>query len=211
MAALHFHAFAVVKMGSRQRPPSRQGDEFNESFKSMQVTKQKLREIMVLSGLQGVQDDFEDDSIFGRLLQKRVKAFNPSASPEELDRIKERCREELKLDCLRQTIAQVDETRRRLEEIHTKQSTSRISRPGKRSSKYEAIDDALQAIAAAKPKSHREVFEQLDGRIHPPNAEPFASARGWMAGFKRNPARAAQWLSKRWAALRLPTFPRGPK
>ena len=39
------------------------------SFKSTQITKQKLREILALSGLQGVEDDFEDDSIVGRLLQ----------------------------------------------------------------------------------------------------------------------------------------------
>jgi hypothetical protein len=197
-------AFAVVKIKMAKRMNQR-------SFKRMQVTKQKLRELMVLSGFTGVEDDFEDDSILGSLLQKRVKAFNPNASPEELERIKKRCREELRLDRFRKAIAQVDEAQRRLEDTRAKQSTARLSRPGKRSSRYEAIDRELRTIAAAKPKSHREVFEQLDGRIRLPNAEPFVSARGWNAGFRKDPAGARAWLSKRWSALRLPAFPRGPK
>jgi hypothetical protein len=177
----------------------------------MQVTKQKLLEILVLSGFQEVEDDFEDDSIFGCLLQKRVKAFNPNASPEDLYRIKERCREELRLGRFRTAVAQLDAARRRLEDTHAKQATGQVSRSGKRNSKYEAIDDVLRKVEAAKPKSHWEVFKQLEGRISPPYAEPFASARGWIAGFQKDPARARAWLSKRWSALKLPTFPRGPK
>ena len=43
-------------------------------------------------------------------------------------------------------------------------------------------------------------------------AEPFETARGWMAGFRRDEAAARAWLSKRWrVTLDLPPLPRGPK
>ena len=133
-------------------------------------------------------------------------------APEDLDRIKERCRQELNLARARKTISEMNEARRRLEETHAKQLTARTSRPGKRSSKYEAIDRALQAIDEAKPKSHLEVFNYLDKRVRNlPNAEPFVSARGWVVGFRKDPVRARSWLSKRWSVLNLAQFPRGPK
>ncbi|HEX3818806.1 MAG TPA: hypothetical protein VHW45_00655 [Candidatus Sulfotelmatobacter sp.] len=82
----------------------------------------------------------------------------------------------------------------------------------KRSAKYGAIDLALEKFAEALPQSHEEVFRHLEerGKRHP-SAEPFGTARGWMAGFKKDPARARVWLSKRWALLRLPPFAAGPK
>src|ERR1035438_9700454 len=40
-------------------------------------------------------------------------------------------------------------------------------------------------------------------RVRWPNAEPFRSARGWSAGFRKDPARAHAWLSKRWNILNL--------
>jgi len=57
-------------------------DESMKSFTVARVTKQKLQDRLILQSLEGVDDDFEDGSIFGHLLQKRVKAFNPNASPE---------------------------------------------------------------------------------------------------------------------------------
>jgi hypothetical protein len=82
----------------------------------------------------------------------------------------------------------------------------------KRSSKYLAIDKLLQEIAKASPRSHKEVCRSLGDRKAPfPDAEPFRTARDWVAGFKNNPVRATQWLSKRWALLGLPPFRRGPE
>jgi hypothetical protein len=92
-----------------------------------------------------------------------------------------------------------------------RQLLTRISRQRPSSSKYEAIDQTLREIAEAKPKSQEEVFKQLDGRVDWPNAEPFASAKGWIAGFEKDRARARIWLSKRWSLLRLPPFVPGPK
>jgi hypothetical protein len=84
--------------------------------------------------------------------------------------------------------------------------------PAERPSRYEAIDSALKQSAEARPRSHEEVFRHLDERNkHLPNAEPFRSARGWLAGFQKNPARARVWLSKRWSLLKLPGFTSGPK
>jgi hypothetical protein len=70
----------------------------------------------------------------------------------------------------------------------------------------------LRQIADAHPRSHEEVFQQLeDRRARLPDARPFSAARGWMAGFRKDPTRARSWLSKRWSALGLSPFPRGPK
>jgi hypothetical protein len=81
----------------------------------------------------------------------------------------------------------------------------------RRNSKYEKIDEVLQEIAESHPKSHEGVFRDLDGRAPVPDAQPFAGARGWLAGFKRDPDSAREWLSKNWSRLRLPAFRRGPK
>ena len=79
------------------------------------------------------------------------------------------------------------------------------------SSQSEAIDVELRRIADALPKSHAEVFLALEGRVKVPGAEPFASAGGWMSGFRRDKAAARAWLSRVWHRLNLPPFPRGPK
>jgi hypothetical protein len=82
----------------------------------------------------------------------------------------------------------------------------------RRSQKYKAIDVALQEAAESRPKTQEEIFRLLEARqVVIPAAEPFASARGWVEGFHRDPAAARAWLSKRWAALDLPPLPRGPK
>jgi len=193
----------------------------------MQVTKQQLRDRMVLDHLMGIEDDFEDGTVFGNLLDKQVKQFNPNASPEDLERIKERCRGELKLNRIRRATADAVAARKRLESAQgklgdktrwpreqnlTRQAERLISRRGKLSRKYEGIDKMLRQIADAHPRSHEEVFQQLeDRRARLPDARPFSAARGWMAGFRKDPTRARSWLSKRWSALGLSPFPRGPK
>jgi hypothetical protein len=91
-------------------------------------------------------------------------------------------------------------------------SSDKISRrPVRRNPKYESIDSALREIAAIRPKDQKEVFQNLDGRAKVPNAEPFNSAKGWLAGFKRDEDTARAWLSKAWSRLSLPPFVRGPK
>jgi hypothetical protein len=82
----------------------------------------------------------------------------------------------------------------------------------RRNQRYRTIDKVLQEIAGSRPRTQKEVFRSLDERcgVIPP-AEPFAMARGWMAGFQRDSAAARAWLSKRWAELKLPPLPRGPK
>jgi hypothetical protein len=81
----------------------------------------------------------------------------------------------------------------------------------RRNSRYEAIDTALRGIAEARPGKHEEVFRALEGRCRIPNAEPFKSAGGWLAGFRKDNDAAHTWLSKRWTRLALPPFLRGPK
>ena len=81
----------------------------------------------------------------------------------------------------------------------------------RRNAKYEAIDEALRETAKSRPRSHEEVFQALNGRSKPPNAEPFKTAGGWHAGFKKDAVAARAWLSKAWSRLELPAFPRGPK
>jgi hypothetical protein len=82
----------------------------------------------------------------------------------------------------------------------------------RRSRKYELIDEHLKDAAAACPRDHREVFRILEGRQCPiPEAEPFKTAGGFLAGFEKDPQTARAWLSKQWSHLGLPAFPRGPK
>jgi hypothetical protein len=82
----------------------------------------------------------------------------------------------------------------------------------RRSAKYESIDKALRGIAESQPKTQKEVFQALQSRMKKiPSADPFTSARGWLAGFQKDPASARAWLSKRWRVLALPPLPRGPK
>jgi len=85
-------------------------------------------------------------------------------------------------------------------------------KPVRRNQKYKVIDEALRNIAESLPRTQEEVFQSLEGRhVVIPPAEPFMTARGWMAGFRRDAAAARSWLSKRWAELNLPSLPRGPK
>ena len=88
---------------------------------------------------------------------------------------------------------------------------AKVPKPVRRNAGYAAIDSVVREIAQSKPKTHEEVFNLLDGRVAHPSAEPFKSARGWHAGFKKDPARARTWLSKSWSRLKLPAFSRGPK
>jgi hypothetical protein len=97
-----------------------------------------------------------------------------------------------------------------VEEIPS-QTPSTTRKPVRRNQRYEAIDCELRKIAEARPKGQKEVFDSLDGRVKIPNAEPFASAGGWLAGFRKNPPAARAWLSKTWSKLNLPPFSRGPK
>jgi hypothetical protein len=83
--------------------------------------------------------------------------------------------------------------------------------PARRSRQYEQIDEALRQVAESRPKSHEEALRLLDHRTRLPNAEPFVSAKGWIAGFNKDPRAARAWLSKQWSRLNLPPFPRGPK
>jgi hypothetical protein len=84
--------------------------------------------------------------------------------------------------------------------------------PVRRNQKYKVIDVALREIAESRPSRQEEVFQALDGRhVVIPPAEPFVTARGWIAGFRRDAAAARAWLSKRWAELNLAPLPRGPK
>jgi len=85
-------------------------------------------------------------------------------------------------------------------------------KPVRRNQKYKVIDEALRNIAESLPRTQEEVFQSLEGRhVVIPPAEPFMTARGWIAGFRRDSAAARAWLSKRWAELSLSPLPRGPK
>jgi hypothetical protein len=94
----------------------------------------------------------------------------------------------------------------RLKESHKRK------KPVRRNEKYEGIDKALREFAAARPKSHEEVFRLLDGRkVALPHRRPFKSAGGWLKGFQQNRHTASAWLSQAWGRLSLPSFPRGPQ
>jgi len=84
--------------------------------------------------------------------------------------------------------------------------------PTRRNPRYKQIDAALKEISESRPRTQEEVFQSLDNRHVPlPPAEPFHSARGWMAGFRRDRSAARSWLSKRWSELNLTPLPKGPK
>ena len=90
--------------------------------------------------------------------------------------------------------------------------SKRKGKPMKQNQRYAAIDQALQKIAASRPRTQEEVFQALEGRrVAVPLAEPFKTDCGWMAGFSRGEATAWAWLSKRWGELDLDSLPRGPK
>jgi hypothetical protein len=84
-------------------------------------------------------------------------------------------------------------------------------RPVRRSKTLKTIDEKLEKIADIHPQTQEEVFEALNGRVIFPQAEPFKTARGWLAGFRDDEAMARAWLSKRWGELNLAPLPRGPK
>jgi hypothetical protein len=81
----------------------------------------------------------------------------------------------------------------------------------RRNERYTKIDIALRRIAESNPQTQEEVFTALEGRVLFPPAEPFLTADGWLAGFRRDGVAARAWLSKRWGELELPPLPRGPK
>ena len=97
-------------------------------------------------------------------------------------------------------------------EAQSPRESPKAKKPVRRNQKYKTIDQALQEIAESRPSTQEGVFQLLDGRhVVIPPAEPFVTARGWIAGFRRDKAAARAWLSKRWAELRLSPLPRGPK
>jgi hypothetical protein len=99
-----------------------------------------------------------------------------------------------------------------VQEAQEPTSRRKAKKPVRRNQKYRVIDKALQEIAESRPRTQEEVFQSLEGRhIVIPPAEPFLAAQGWIAGFRRNPAAARAWLSKRWAESNLESLPRGPK
>jgi hypothetical protein len=87
---------------------------------------------------------------------------------------------------------------------------SKAASKRKQNSKYEEIDEALRSIAESLPRSREDVFRALHGRVPVPNVRVFFGLGGWIGGFQRDSYRAGSWLSKRWAVLNLPAFPRGP-
>ena len=88
----------------------------------------------------------------------------------------------------------------------------KTARPVRRNQRYKVIDEALRKIAQSSPRTQEEVFQSLEDRhVVIPPAEPFMTARGWIAGFRRDALGARAWLSKRWGELSLSSLPRGPK
>jgi hypothetical protein len=55
------------------------------------------------------------------------------------------------------------------------------------------------ATASMRPRSHDDVFENLDRCVKTPNAAPFQAAGGWVNGFQANPQAARACLSKAWS------------
>jgi hypothetical protein len=97
-------------------------------------------------------------------------------------------------------------------QLQNNEKTRRLKKPVRRNEKYNRIDDALKEVGDSRPRTQEEIFNSLDERhIVIPLAEPFVTAGGWMAGFRRDSAAARAWLSKRWTELKLPPLPRGPK
>jgi hypothetical protein len=92
------------------------------------------------------------------------------------------------------------------------ETKTRKPKPKRQNQRYQTIDEALKQIAASLPRTQKTVFQLLDERkVYFPHSKPFLAARGWLAGFRQDEAAARAWLSKRWAALSLPAFARGPK
>jgi hypothetical protein len=97
-------------------------------------------------------------------------------------------------------------------EAQSAKESRKATTPIRRNQKYKVIDEALRKIAESVPRTQEEVFQSLEGRhVVVPPAEPFMTARGWIAGFRRDAAAARAWLSKRWKELSLSPLPRGPK
>ncbi len=97
-------------------------------------------------------------------------------------------------------------------EAQGSKESRKATTPVRRNQKYKVIDEALRKIAESLPRTQEEVFQSLEGRhVVVPPAEPFMTARGWIAGFRRDAAAARAWLSKRWKELSLSPMPRGPK
>jgi len=98
------------------------------------------------------------------------------------------------------------------QEAPGRKGNRKAKKPVRRNQKSQLIDEALQAIAESRPRTQIEVFQSLDRRgVTRPLAEPFSSARGWVAGFNRDEPVARAWRSKRWTELNLASLPRGPK
>ena len=173
------------------------------------VTKRELRERVILLELRGVNDDVALDI----LIEKKVRAFLPDASQEDIERLKNRAREETRLEETRQATARAEKAEKRLQETLAKLPMAVIpkGRPARRSPKNQQIDGVLRQIGEALPKTHKDVFQQLKGRVAFADSYPFKAARGWLSGFKRDPRAARVWLSKQWTRLNLIPFPRGPK
>jgi hypothetical protein len=97
-------------------------------------------------------------------------------------------------------------------EAQGSKESRKATTPVRRNQKYKVIDEALRKIAESLPRTQEEVFQSLEWRhVVIPPAEPFMTARGWIAGFRRDAAAARAWLSKRWGELSLSPLPRGPK
>jgi hypothetical protein len=94
---------------------------------------------------------------------------------------------------------------------NSKRPSPTRTRGGPRNQNLEKIDKVLRVIADAKPRGQEDVFRHLERRVNIPDAEPFKSAGGWLAGFERDRRLAGPWLSRRWRRLGLPPFTRGPK
>jgi hypothetical protein len=98
------------------------------------------------------------------------------------------------------------------DQAHAPNESRGAKKPVRRNQKYKVIDAALEQVADGRPSTQEEVFQSLDARhVVIPPAEPFEAARGWIAGFRRDPPAARAWLSKRWTELSLSPLPRGPK
>jgi hypothetical protein len=88
---------------------------------------------------------------------------------------------------------------------------TRARKTARRNPRFERIDERLREVGKSLPTSQQAVFGALDGDADVPDAEPFAGAGGWLAGFESDPTRARSRLSKNWSRLKLPPLTRGPK
>jgi hypothetical protein len=150
--------------------------------------------------------------IQGMLLEKWAARALPNGTADERDKLKE----DLRRDTLRRDMIAVTEKLERAGKrvdarASAQRRTASRSKPKRPNPRYKAIYEKLKAIAEARPRSHDDVFRMLNGRVGIPHAEPFETAGGWLAGFRKEPKLARSWLSKVWKVLHLPPFPRGPK